>query len=130
MRDWQRSKAKFDPTYPQIPFLSYNVPMWSNSIVTEYIFDRIAVHAQDPPPECSDEEKWKRPTTYAVMKLKNKRATRVLDTQEEAEAYILAIDEKKRKEMHIEKREGACVRCEDYCIVKNFCPYYKEKEVK
>jgi len=128
LRDWQRSKAKYDPTYPQIPFLSFDVPMWSDSVITEYIFDRIAEHAIKPARECSDEEKWKRPTTYAVMKAENKKATRVLDTLEEAKAYIGALDEKKQPEYKIDIREGECVKCESYCIVKDFCPYYTGKE--
>ncbi len=127
LRDWQRSKAKFDPTYPQIPFLSLDVPMWNNAKITEYVFDRIAEHANKPAKECTDEQKWKRPTTYAVTKPQNKRATKVCSTKKEAEAYIKAKNEEKPKDMYIiDIRQGLCAKCEDYCIVKNFCPYYKE----
>ena len=126
LRDWQRSKAKFDPTYPQIPFLSFDVPIWNNSIITEYIFDRIAEHAIKPARECTDDQKWKRPTTYAVMKEGAKRARRVLDTEKEAEKYIKDLDEDKQKGLFVDKRQGLCVKCEDYCIVRDFCPYYKK----
>lgn len=130
LRDWQRSKAKFDMTYPQIPFLSVDVPMWSKPVITEYIFDRIAMHAQRPFLECTDEEKWKRPTTYAVTKPQNKRATKVCDTKKEAEEYIEDKKEQKPKDMYIiDVRQGLCVKCEDYCIVRDFCPYYKKGEL-
>ena len=126
LRDWQRSKAKFDNTYPQIPFLSLDVPVWDDSKITEYIFDRIAEHTIKPARECTDEEKWKRTTRYAIMKNENKKATRVFDTLKEAKVYIKALDEKKQLEYKIDVREGECVKCENYCIVKNFCPYYNK----
>ena len=125
LRDWQRSKAKYDPTYPQIPFLSFDVPMWNDSIITEYIVDRIAIHSQRPSLECTDEEKWKRPTRYAIMKNENKKATRVLDTLEEAKTYIGALDEKKQPEYKIDVRVGACIKCADYCTPREFCLYNK-----
>ena len=129
LRDWQRSKAKFDLTYPQIPFVSMDVPMWDNALIVEYLFDRIAIHAQKPAPECTDEEKWKRPTTYAVTKPQNKRATKVCETKEEAEEYIKVKNEGKPKDMYIiDERKGACIKCDDYCVVRDFCPYYKKGE--
>jgi hypothetical protein len=120
LRDWQKSKAKFDNTYPQIPFLSIDIPMWSTPIVTEYIFDRLAYHAIKPAPECTPEEKWQRESSFAVIKGDNKRATRVFDTEAEAQEYA-----KSDSKYHVESRPGECVRCQDYCIVKNVCPYHK-----
>jgi hypothetical protein len=39
-------------------------------------------------PPCTPEERWGRPTRFAVMKQGQKRAVRVFDTREEAEAYV------------------------------------------
>jgi len=120
LRDWQKSKAKFDNTYPQIPFLSIEIPMWSTPIVTEYIFDRLAYHAINPAPECTPEEKWQRESSFAVMKGDNKRATRVFDTEAEAQEYA-----KSDSKYHVESRPGECVRCQDFCLVRSVCPYHK-----
>jgi hypothetical protein len=120
LRDWQKGKAKFDPTYPQNNTISADIPMWSTPIVTEYIFDRLAYHAINPAPECTPEEKWQRESSFAVMKGDNKRATRVFDTEAEAQEYA-----KSDSKYHVESRPGECVRCQDYCIVKSVCPYNK-----
>lgn len=125
LRDWQRSKALYNPAdYPQIPFVSYDVPMWDKETLTKYILGRIELHKQTPAPECSSYEKWERPTTFAVMKGTNKRASRVLDTEKEAKAYIENVkDEKVKDQLIIELRKGECVKCADYCTPRKFCPY-------
>jgi hypothetical protein len=124
LRDWQKGKAKFDMNYPQIPFLSLQIPMWTAPIVTEYIFDRLAYHAIRPTPECTPEEKWQRESTWAVMKGENKRATRVFDTEIEAKDYIVEHNTP-ILDFHVEARPGECVRCQDYCLVRTVCPYNK-----
>jgi len=128
LRDWMRGKAKYDMSYPQIPFLSYIVKPWDVEMADFYINQRFAIHKVESI-ECTPHEKWERPTTYAVMKGGNKRATRVLDTEKEAELYIKDIkDDKVREQMSIELRKGECVKCADYCTPRDFCPYNKRKE--
>lgn len=129
LRDWVRSKAKFNPTdYPQIPFMRLKADLWTEKECEEYINERFTIHNSDPV-ECTPYERWERPTTWAVMKGKNKRATRVLNTELEAELYIDGVqDEKAKKQMKVVERKGERIRCQDYCLVRDFCPYNKTKE--
>ena len=123
LRDWMRSKAKFDTSYPQIPFLSYRVTAWDVEKADKYINERFVIHKAGSS-ECTPHEKWERPTTFAVMKGTNKRASRVLDTEKEAKAYIENVkDEKVKDQLIIELRKGECVKCADYCTPRKFCPY-------
>ncbi len=121
LRDWQKGKALTDPDYPEIPFQTVNLPVWSHEKIEGYINDRINLHLNHAYDECTPEEKWTRPTMYAVMKGSNKRASRVLDTREGAEQWI-----GDQKGFTIVERLGKDVKCEDYCLVKKFCPYIKE----
>ena len=125
LRDWQRRKAMYDIDYPQIPFMTLNAPLWSQAKTAEYIEKRFAIHSLGYV-ECTPAEKWERPTTYAVMKKKAKRATRVLDTEAEAKKYIDNMkDEKAKPNFEVQMRKGEIVRCQDFCDVNKFCPYYK-----
>ncbi len=129
LRDWNRREAQRNPgTYPQIPFISMTAKMWNKFDVTDYISERFQLHKLRDV-ECTSEEKWERPTTYAVMKEGAKRANRVLHTMNEAKQYMDNItskpDVKKSVKYNIEVRPGECVRCDNYCDVKLFCPYWK-----
>lgn len=123
LRDWMRSKAN-EPDYPSCPVLVKDVKIWSPAIAEAYINERLTLHRladEGVITPCTSEERWERPTTFAIHKKGNKRAVRVLDTQEKADQYIAKLDDKH----YIEVRPGASVRCLDYCQVRNFCDYAK-----
>jgi hypothetical protein len=69
---------------------------------------------------CTPEERWERPTRYALMKKGRKRAIKLYDTEEDANGAV------KEKDHYVEYRKGESVRCENYCPVKEFCNQYKE----
>ena len=123
LRDWLKSKMLADSNYPRIPFQSLEVNVWDYHSTIKYILNRIVLHAQKIPQECTSEEKWTRPTTYAVMKKGQKRAKRVLNTEKEAEEWI-----GEQEDLFVEKRKGKNVRCEEYCDVSKFCKYYIKEE--
>lgn len=129
LRDWQKSKAKVDKSYPQTQIKRINLPVWSLEQTEKFLKDRISLlqsHENTPDdalPMCSDKERWRDPTKYAVMKKGGKRALRVLDTAIEAEIFRKT----KKEETFIEIREGEDKRCKDYCDVCKFCNYAKEK---
>lgn len=126
LRDWQRKKAELDSSYPQAPIVMVDIPLWSFEERDAYVRGRVKIH-QDAEfqrltggdlPFCSDEEQWKKGDSFAVKKSGNKRALRVFDSMEQAEAYM-------KDGMEIEVRKGRCVRCEDnYCKVADFCGQY------
>ena len=126
LRDWLKSKTLADPAYPQIPFHSMEVNIWDYHSTIKYILNRIVLHAKKPPPECTPEEKWTRPTTYAVMKEGQKKAKRVLSSNELAEEWIGY--QKDSENLFIEERKGINVKCENYCNVSKFCKYYMKEE--
>ena len=71
-------------------------------------------------PECTAEERWAKPDTYAVMKKGRKSALRLLPTEEKAKEYI------GDQNLSIEFRKGVSTRCEGYCEVSQFCKQYRE----
>ena len=100
LRDWIKSKAMLGdttfkdgqrvPNYPPIPFVTIDIPMWTIEETEQYILNRICLHQMTPAPPCTDEEKWTRPTTYAIMEKGGKRAKRVLSTMGEAKLWMKA----------------------------------------
>ena len=119
LKDWQRSK-RWDDGYPRNPIVMVPLRLWSEQETLEFIRSRLAAHF-DNEPTCSDEERWKKPDKFAVMKEGRKTAVRVLNSEEEAQAYMEqnGIDNDAH---HIHKREGGFMRCADYCTVSKFCP--------
>ena len=127
LRDWQARKAKIDPKYPPIPWMTVNVPVWKLGDTDDYVRARIAIHQQLPVPICTPEERWERPTTYAIMKGSNKKAVKVCKSEGEAEDYLIRYSMSNNATYRIEKREGGSMKCERYCSVNKFCPFYKDK---
>jgi hypothetical protein len=64
---------------------------------------------------------WEKPTTYAVKKVGNKRATNVFNTKEEADVKMEDLG----KGYEVEIRKGERTRCESYCLVNNWCNQYQ-----
>lgn len=56
LRDWKTRDAKRVEGYPEIPFLSTEVPLWSLREAERYIKERLKAH-ENPKP-CTEEEKW------------------------------------------------------------------------
>lgn len=126
LRDWSKGKSLSNRDYPRIPFQTTTLPLWTMEKTERYIKQRIDLHRSPFLFECTPEEKWERPTKYAVMKKGRKSAVRVLDSESEALDYV---ESKQLDHNHyIEVRPGECVRCENYCNVKDFCPYYNERK--
>lgn len=116
LRDWQQSKAKYDPSYPQIPFIEQDIPIIDPIPIIDNWISKI-----DDPPLCTPDEMWKRKTTWAVTKQGNKMASRVLDTEEEAVEWAKNNINLKRINVNISERKGEASRCKSYCICRKFC---------
>ena len=125
-RDWTRSKTYQGGDYPKIPFQELNVRLWSPEQAREFIIERLDLYRKyldtpiDKIPLCSPEERWAKPDTWAVKKPGAVRASRVLDSLDEARAWI---HEKGNDKMEIVERPGECTRCKSYCAVARFCPF-------
>jgi hypothetical protein len=125
-RDWSKNKAH-DHSYPQAQVQTFDVALWSQSHAQEFLSYRVRLHldAQEAgignslAYDCSDEERWARPTKYAVMKRGNKKAIKLHDIQADAALHAAGSSD-----YYVEERPGAQVRCESYCAVARFCPQY------
>lgn len=133
LRDWSKGKAKFDKDYPQkqVQRVSFHFSEKDMEEAEEFVYMWfIAVKHEEALPDdclepCTPEQRWHRPDKYAVIKDGNKRATRVLDDPDEASALCDELSEKTGKPHHVEVRVGGDAKCESYCPVAEFCPYWK-----
>lgn len=129
LRDWQRREAQFKPDYPQAPVAVVDIPLWDAAKAQAYMEERVHLHqqaqmvwdTQEAVVECTDEERWTKPDTYAVMKINGKRAVRVFSDLEDAEDHVNELDPYKKGFYYIQPRKGSRTRCEQYCAVSEFC---------
>jgi len=120
-RDWSKRK-RHGSNYPKYQVGKYDVSLRSVDKIERDVLERIKLHQScvdlpdDDLPECTPEERWERPTTWAVMKKGRKSALRLFDSEEEAEKWkaLNGGDQ-------IVERPGESVRCIDYCEVMQFC---------
>jgi hypothetical protein len=134
-RDWKLSEFIKNPSkYPPEELMVIKLEVWEAGLAKPFIDQRTAMHVaeettpDDGLPLCSSEEIWAKPDKYAVMKNKLIRASRVLDTEEDALAWIeqAHAKDKKAAEYRIDFRPGSRPRCEHYCDVAPFCNQYQE----
>lgn len=127
LRDWQKSKAKEDPKYPQSACVVVPIPIWGVSKTKAFIEERINMHLNVKEADfCSEKERWARPTTYAVKRKGVSKAVKVCKSMEEAEFVIkegFTVDPEKAS---IEVRKGVDTKCISYCSVCKWCPYGKQ----
>jgi len=127
-RDWSKFKAMNDKNYPKCQIGIQDVPIWKDRYTLDFVHKRIWLHQTSETkesndlPECSPEERWEKPTKYAVMKKGRKSAIRLLESLDDAKNYMIlhSLDEKH----YIDIRKGESVRCEHYCNVNIFCNQY------
>lgn len=134
LRDWSKGRAKQGGNYPPVPFMLLPVRKWPRPEVISYMLIRVRRHrlAEQTPdselPVCTTLERWDKPTTWAVMLKGNKRAKRVLESYEAAEAYIpTALTAKAQARAYIQERLGESIRCAAYCNVAPFCNWWQER---
>jgi hypothetical protein len=124
LKDWSRSKAKYDTKYPQASVIKIDIPIWPAERTEAYIKERIALimahkdTADKDLPLCSDEERWKKESVYKCMKAGQVKSKKNFEVKTEAEAYC--------KENNLELKEipGECVKCASYCYGCSFCSQY------
>jgi len=136
VRDWSRRDAATREGYPKAPIVVIDIPLWSFADREAYVRSRISLHGDalfemetdGDMPECTPEETWEKPTSYALKKDGNVRAKSVHETREAAETALTAATEKAKKgeKFLIEVREGGRTRCESFCQVAPYCQQHQE----
>lgn len=131
LKDWRKNEIMKYDDYPKVPFERRSIKLWTFEKQEEYIKQRVKLYKEQMnlPLEqvaiCSPKERWKKEDAYAIYKNKLKKASRVLDTKEEAEEWA-ATNIKTPDTYNLEKRPGLDLKCSDYCNVSKFCSYWKE----
>lgn len=133
LRDWSKLAALRDSRMPPVQVVVMDVWLPNLNEADVYISERLDAHrrADELSDEdlylyspCSDEETWADPNKWAVIKHGAKRAYRLCDSQQEAEA--LMSEKGYTSATHrIDFRPGLRKRCEYYCGVNKFCHQYK-----
>lgn len=128
LRDWSKLRAQREKDYPQQGVVIREVPLWPEDVCQRNIREAVTRHQQAAAiadeadlPLCTPEERWERPTVYAVKKKGNKRAHALLETTHEAAEMINTMG----GNYEVEKRVGESVRCLNYCNVREFCAFGK-----
>ena len=135
LRDWVKSKARFDKEYPQLQVqkVSWKFTEEDFKEAERHVFDWFANVAEQEKLEdsdltpCSPKNRWHKDDKWAVVKDGVKRATRVLDDPDEAAAMCDRLSEKTGKPYHVEYRKGEDVKCEMYCSVAFACPFFQNQ---
>jgi hypothetical protein len=125
VRDWTARDTKRE-NYPQAPIVTIPIQLWSPEEREAFIQARLTAHSSamfeaetdGALPECTPDEMWERPSTWAIKKEGGVRAKSVHSTKEEAELNLT-------KGYNIEHRPGERVRCANYCQVAPWCSQYQ-----
>lgn len=126
-RDWSKNKAKYDSNYPQQQVQVLSVPLWTPEQATEFLEERVRLHQKAEHgnwPECAPEERWAKPTQYAVMKQGQKRAVKLYESRKLADLHV-----ENAVALHVVERPGEDVRCSSYCPVATVCPQKARADV-
>lgn len=122
LRDWMHSRVN-TANYPPIPFQSMSIEVWSPQKAQDYVQDRVRLFQTQPQFPCSGEDRWMREGKLAVTKQGNKKALRLWDTEEEVERFIREYSAANPKvKLVVTKRDARYIKCESYCVVRDFCP--------
>jgi hypothetical protein len=132
IKDHSKSKAKTDASYPQSPVYVYQFDITESALaeIENFIKTRIAeLEANENTPDnelkgCTPEERWSKGDSWAIMRTGRKTALKVCKSEEEANALLKELGGDS-----IEFRKGEDVRCESYCNVCKWCPYYQKQKV-
>jgi hypothetical protein len=130
LKDHSKTEASRDYQYPKNPVYVYEFTVTPEKLfkigsfirnkVNEYMKYREA--ADDDIPPCRPEERWDRPSVFAVKKEGRQRAVRLFDVKEEAELKVAELG----AGHFVEHRPGESMKCQNYCLCCGFCNYYQE----
>lgn len=118
-RDWRRNeKLRFDD-YPDDEVTVVPQPLWDETDAVAYLEKRVALHQQAQAgrlPECSPDERWEKPTIYAVTKKGRKTAVRLYESPTLAQQHADS-----QSDLTVAVRPGESPRCATYCGALPFC---------
>jgi len=132
LRDWQRKQAELKPDYPQAQIAVVDIPVWTPMQQKTFVEERVALHqaAQkavdngEPLAYCTDQERWVRGESWALMKEGRKSAIKLYDSEAEAREACTNFG----SGHYVDHRRGSAIRCAgNYCLVSQWCRQYQEE---
>ena len=135
IKDWKESFSLRDENYPQLPIASYEYKIWDKEDLEKYVKERLGLHFpkdEDFIPECSDEEMWSTEPKYEAKKKGHTKATKLFDSERDANNWIADQDHRATKgttfeDWDINKRPIERRRCQsNWCNVSSFCDQYQK----
>lgn len=129
LKDHSKSMAAKDPEYPISPCIIYEFDVTDEDLqaMEKEIAEKVPLLEEyykipdDEIPPCTKEERWADDDKYAVMKKGVKKAVKVLDSENEANA----LAEESGPNFYVEHRPAVSRKCQGYCDCKQFCNFYK-----
>lgn len=134
LRDWQASKAKYDPQYPDCQVQVIDVKLWDIDVSEIYIASRVDYYEEyidcldDQLPECSEADRWAKPGKWALMKKDRKSAIKLFDSHDDAEEAMIDRENTQSGNFYIEERKGELWKRCEYCSVSAFCNQYHGRD--
>ena len=136
LRDWSKPEARRNADYPQAQVAVLDFPVWTASKCETFLLDRLSLHQAARSgnlPECTAEERWEKPSTYAIRKIGNKKAmTGGAKFPSEQEALAWAASRnltdgsgQLKSDHELLFREGEPTRCLSYCTAAPFCEQWR-----
>lgn len=129
LRDWRKNeRLRYSDEYPALQVATVPVPLWSDAECMAYLNERIALHqaaqaahsnagvASTNLPLCTPEERWAKPTIFAVMKKGRKTAVRLYENRALADQHAAS-----QPDLTVVVRPGESTRCAQYCDALKFC---------
>lgn len=135
LKDHSKTKAKIDHSYPQHPVFIKRFEFTDADFdnIEEWLFakfreiERCEKLTDDELPICTTEQRWATPDKWAVKKKGNKKATKLFESEAEADDYANYLSNSSGKPHIVEYRSGTDKKCAEYCSVCDFCSYWKDK---
>ena len=130
LRDWSRRKAQEGGNYPDSPIQMIDIPLWSDEEQDDYVEERVMLHQLADYesetggiiPECSADERWEKPTLYAVQKKGRVRAIKLHQVEDDAIEHAKSLG----AGHSVETRVGESTRCaQNWCRVSQWCEQWK-----
>lgn len=122
--DWSSASAKQRSDYPQRRIMTKRYDLMSIEETQKYVEERVRLIARLKDvddrllPLCTEEELWRKPTTYRYYRRQGlKKATKVFTDLTEARLYMQTTY---KGEGYIETRQGSVTACK-YCKVASIC---------
>lgn len=130
LKDWNKRDVK--DNYPKLPVEVIEFDLGTPEEIEKWILDRFKrIEELEKMPDldlplCTDEERFNSGTKWAVKKKTYKKAFKVFDDFDKARDLLITLEQKYPGEYELIERPGEDKKCQNYCSVCKFCPYYME----